>query len=54
MKAIFITQAGGPEVLQLQETEKPSPKENEVLLKIKAAGVNRSDILTRENPDAYG
>lgn len=54
MKAIFITQAGGPEVLQLQETEKPSPQEHEVLLKIKAAGVNRSDILTRENPDAYG
>ncbi|HIB36615.1 NAD(P)H-quinone oxidoreductase [Mesonia sp.] len=54
MKAIFITQAGGPDVLQLQETEKPSPQEHEVLLKIKAAGVNRSDILTRENPDAYG
>ncbi|GGZ55660.1 NAD(P)H-quinone oxidoreductase [Mesonia mobilis] len=54
MKAIFTTRAGGPEVLQLQETEKPSPQEHEVLLKIKAAGVNRSDILTRENPDAYG
>ena len=54
MKAIVIKEAGGPEVLKLQETEKPSPKENEVLVKIKAAGVNRSDILTREKPDAYG
>lgn len=54
MKAIFITKAGGPEVLKIKETEKPSPSENEVLIKIKAAGVNRSDILTRENPTAYG
>ncbi|MAQ40211.1 NAD(P)H-quinone oxidoreductase [Mesonia oceanica] len=54
MKAIVITEAGGPEVLKLQKTDKPAPKENEVLVKIKAAGVNRSDILTRENPDAYG
>ncbi len=54
MKAIFITEAGGPEVLKLKEAEKPSPTENEVLIKVKAVGVNRSDILTRENPDAYG
>lgn len=54
MKAIHITKSGGPEVLQLQETPKPIPAENQVLIKVKAAGVNRSDIITRKNTDTYG
>ena len=54
MKAIHITKSGGPEVLQLQETPKPIPTENQVLLKVKAAGVNRSDIITRQNTATYG
>ena len=54
MKAIHITKSGGPEVLQLQETPKPTPAENQVLIKVKAAGVNRSDIITRENTATYG
>ena len=54
MKAIHITKSGGPEVLQLQETPKPTPAENQVLIKVKAAGVNRSDIITRKNTDTYG
>ncbi len=54
MKAIHITKSGGPEVLQLQETPKPTPSENQVLIKVKAAGVNRSDIITRQNTDTYG
>ncbi len=41
MKAIHITKSGGPEVLQLQETPKPKPEKNQVLIKVKAAGVNR-------------
>jgi putative PIG3 family NAD(P)H quinone oxidoreductase len=51
MKAIHITAAGGPEVLELQETPKPAPGKNEVLLKVKAAGVNRSDVITRNRAD---
>lgn len=51
MKAIHITAAGGPEVLQLQETPKPAPGKNEVLLKVAAAGVNRSDVITRNRAD---
>lgn len=48
MKAIVITKPGGPEVLQIQDREKPSPKPNEVLIRVKAAGVNRPDIFQRK------
>ncbi|SFH87442.1 NAD(P)H-quinone oxidoreductase [Halpernia frigidisoli] len=54
MKAIHITKSGGPEVLQLQETPKPKPEKNQVLIKVKAAGVNRSDVITRQNTNTYG
>lgn len=54
MKAIYITESGGPEVLQLKDTPRPEPKENEVLIKVKAAGVNRSDVITRKNSATYG
>ena len=52
MRAIYITKAGGPEVLKLQETEIPVPNKNQVLIKVKAAGVNRSDVITRQTLDA--
>lgn len=54
MKAIHITKSGGPEVLQLIETLKPKLEKNEVLIKVKAAGVNRSDVVTRKNTNTYG
>lgn len=54
MKAIHITKSGGPEVLKLQEIPTPKPAENEVLIKVKAAGVNRSDVIIRKNLGVYG
>ncbi len=43
MKAIVYTKYGPPDVLEYTEVEKPSPKENEVLIKVQAASVNLSD-----------
>lgn len=54
MKAIYITKSGGPEVLELQEAPKPTPEKNQVLIKVKAAGINRSDVITRNDTETYG
>lgn len=48
MKYIAISQPGGPEVLQIREGEIPTIGEHEVLIEVKAAGVNRPDILQRQ------
>ena len=48
MKAIQVSQTGGPEVLVSVDLPTPKPKANEALVQIKAAGVNFIDVYFRE------
>ena len=54
MKQIVNTKDGGFDVLQLQEADDPKPKPDELLLTVKASGLNFADILARKGiyPDA--
>jgi NADPH2:quinone reductase len=48
MRAIQVKRCGGPEVLELTDVPTPKPKSNEVLIQIKASGVNFIDVYFRE------
>ena len=54
MKSIVYTKFGPPDVLQLQEVEKPAPKDNEVLIKIMATTVVKEDPDLRAAPGFNG
>ncbi len=47
MKAVIITQPGGPEVLQIRDVETPEPIGDSVRVRVRAAGLNRADLSQR-------
>ena len=57
MKAVFFEKPGPPDVLKIINTKKPLFKDNEILIKVVAAGVNRPDVIQREGnypaPDGH-
>ena len=54
MKAIIVNSYGGPEVLQIESVDKPIPKENEVLIQIKATSITAASTFMREGKPLFG
>ena len=48
MKAVVIYEAGGPEVLKIESREIPKAERGQVLIRVKAFGLNRSELFTRQ------
>jgi NADPH:quinone reductase-like Zn-dependent oxidoreductase len=48
MKAVVIREAGGPEVLNIETVPVPTPKAGWVLIKVRAFGLNRSELFARQ------
>lgn len=53
MKAVIVKKPGGADQLQVTDQAKPIPQAGELLIKVKAAAVNRTDIINREQSLAY-
>jgi NADPH:quinone reductase len=53
MRAIVFEQLGGPEVLEVRDTDTPAPRDGEVLVDVEAAGVNFRDVYERSE-SGYG
>jgi NADPH:quinone reductase-like Zn-dependent oxidoreductase len=54
VKAVVCTRYGPPDVLELQQVEKPVPKDHEVLIKVQATTVHRGDVGIRSFDVPWG
>ena len=54
MKSIIVNSYGGPEVLEVKEIDKPSPKENEILIQIKATAITAASTFMRAGKPYFG
>jgi NADPH2:quinone reductase len=54
MKAIVFEEHGGPEVLQLRELDAPKPGEGEILIRVRAFGLNHADTYMRSGVWSFG
>src|SRR5271156_4108778 len=48
MKAAVVYEPGGPEVLKIESRPIPTPQAGEVLIRVRAFGLNRSELFTRQ------
>lgn len=48
MRAVVLEKFGGPEVLEVREVPNPEPREHEILVRVRVAGINRADLLQRQ------
>ena len=48
MQAVWISRAGGPEVLEVREVGKPEINDDQVLVRVRASALNRADLLQRQ------
>src|SRR4051812_39122563 len=53
MRAVIVTEHGGPEVLELQDRPDPSPGQGELLVDVEAIGVNFRDVYEREGKGTH-
>ena len=53
MKAIRMSVAGGPEVLEYVDVDDPTPAAGQVLVKVEAAGINFADVYARRGRGTF-
>jgi hypothetical protein len=53
MKAVILREAGGPEVLKVERVPVPTPRPGEVLIRVMAFGLNRSELFVAALHDAH-
>jgi len=53
MKAIRIHEFGGPEIMKIEEVERPVPATDEILVKMYASGVNPADYVVRIEESSF-